>query len=683
MGTLALMRKESPVCLFALGVAFCVFFRAGGNAQEPARLNLELPREYQVFQRTALEGGVMAIAGHLAGPAMAPLLLEGRLTGHGLAGAWKELGVLAGEDVEFRGAMAVPAGGWYRLELRVRNGEATVAEQAVEHVGMGEVFVVAGQSNAANHGEERLTTATGLVSAFDGSRWRLANDPQPGASGAGGSFMPPFGDALAHRFGVPVGVVATAVGATSVREWLPRGTRFPNPPTLTGNVAELSNGEWESKGMLFERFTAVLRQLGEGGFRAVLWHQGESDANQQDATRTLPGALYRKYLGQLIEGARGAAGWDFPWFVAQASYHSPDDAGSADIRDAQRALWESGLALQGPDTDALAGDLRDGGGKGVHFSGAGQRAHGEAWARMVVPWLQSQGHMGTQGPGRVKVFILAGQSNMEGQGVVEMDHPEYYNGGRGNLVWSMEHSSSRERMRHLRDAGGNWVVRDDVEVSFKTSGQVRKGRLTVGFTGYGGSSHIGPELQFGHVLGDFFTEPVLLIKTAWGGKSLHADFRPPGADGETGAYFTQMIMEVREALVALQPREFELAGFAWMQGWNDMISEPAIAEYDTLLVQLVADVRTALMAPNLPVVIGELGNGGRAEEGSGMQAFRAAQRRGAERIARALFVATQDFARPAGLSPNQGHGHHWFGNAESYFLIGDALGHAMVTLLDR
>ena len=80
------------------------------------------------------------------------------------------------------------------------------------------------------------------------------------------------------------------------------------------------------------------------------------------------------------------------------------------------------------------------------------------------------------------VFILAGQSNMEGQGVVEMDHPKYYNGGKGNLVWSMEQGRSRETMQHLRDKDGNWTVRDDVRISFTAKGVLREGPLTIGFT---------------------------------------------------------------------------------------------------------------------------------------------------------------------------------------------------------
>jgi len=281
----------------------------------------------------------------------------------------------------------------------------------------------------------------------------------------------------------------------------------------------------------------------------------------------------------------------------------------------------------------------------------------------------------------VQVFILAGQSNMEGQGVVSMDHPEYYNGGKGNLVWSMEHSASKGKMQPLRDANGQWVVRKDVDISFKVRDTVRKGGLTVGYTGYRGSTHIGPELQFGHVMGDFFEERVLLIKTAWGGKSLYKDFRPPSSAGEAGPYYRQMIQEVHEALESLGDIEYKIRGFVWMQGWNDMCTEAAVPEYADNLLNLAADIRREFNAPRLPIVIGELGNGGAAKPNTRMQKFRDAQRQGAERIEDAMFVPTQSFARPRELSPNVGHGHHWYGNAESYFLIGDALAEGMKKLL--
>lgn len=282
----------------------------------------------------------------------------------------------------------------------------------------------------------------------------------------------------------------------------------------------------------------------------------------------------------------------------------------------------------------------------------------------------------------IRVFILAGQSNMEGQGVVTMDHPEYYNGGKGNLVWSMENSASKEMMAHLRDAEGNWTVREDVLISYKVKDKVREGGLAIGYTGYGNASHIGPELQFGHVVGNHLENPVLIIKTAWGGKSLFVDFRPPSSGGETGPYYEQMVSEVREALEKLGSRKYQLAGFVWMQGWNDMVSEEATAEYEKNLVNLIKDLRKEFESPELPVVIGELGNSGPAKPGSGMETFRKAQKDGARKIPNATFVETAGFARPADMSPNPGHGHHWFGNAESYFLVGDALGKAMVKLLD-
>ena len=355
---------------------------------QASALTLTAPLDYQVTQRTTRAGGKLLISGQLA-PDERPTSIEARLTGASANGAWQPLAFKAGADA-FRAELDAPAGGWFRLEVRALAAGKNLAETNVPHVGLGEVFVIAGQSNSANHGEEKQQTKTSLVAAFDGKAWRLAHDPQPGASGGGGSFLPPFGDALAERLKVPIGIVATGVGATSVREWLPAGTRFPNPPTLLGNVTQLPSGEWESKGRIYTNFTARVKQLGPRGFRAVLWHQGESDANQRDATRTLPGPLYAQFLTQLIRDSRRELGWDAPWFVAQVSYHVPGDEGSPDIRAAQASLWQPGLAHAGPDSDALKGELRERGGQGVHFSGPGLREHAAKWVEQVAPWLENR-----------------------------------------------------------------------------------------------------------------------------------------------------------------------------------------------------------------------------------------------------------------------------------------------------
>ena len=76
-----------------------------------------------------------------------------------------------------------------------------------------------------------------------------------------------------------------------------------------------------------------------------------------------------------------------PWFVAQASYHSPEDPSCPPIRAAQASLWKEGVALEGPDTDQLTGEYRQNNGKGVHFSAKGLKAHGELWAEKVGAYL--------------------------------------------------------------------------------------------------------------------------------------------------------------------------------------------------------------------------------------------------------------------------------------------------------
>jgi hypothetical protein len=349
-------------------------------------LKIATPLDYQVVQRNQRGKGNVTISGQITAALLEEKhTLEVRRDG----GDWKRTSVRWG-NATFTAQLELPAGGWYALDVRFVGPQGVLATTSVAHVGVGDIFVVAGQSNSANHGEERQRVQSGKVVTFDGSKWQLANDPQPGASGDMGSFMPPLGDALVARFGVPIGFIACGIGASSVREWLPDGSTFPNPPTIEGRVRRLPDGSWESKGEAYAMFISRMSDVGKNGFRAVLWHQGESDANQADTSRTLAGNLYQKYLTQLIQQSRKDIGWNAPWFVAQASYHVPGDEGSDDIRKAQAAVWKDRIALQGPDSDAVKGNYRDSGGKGVHFSGPGLREHAARWFEKIAPWLAKQ-----------------------------------------------------------------------------------------------------------------------------------------------------------------------------------------------------------------------------------------------------------------------------------------------------
>ena len=259
----------------------------------------------------------------------------------------------------------------------------------------------------------------------------------------------------------------------------------------------------------------------------------------------------------------------------------------------------------------------------------------------------------------LKVFILAGQSNMEGHAKIE------------TFDYIGDDPATVPLLKQMRGADGNPAVCDHVWISYFTgSGEANGegfGKLTAGYGSRqqpdkdGGK--IGPEFTFGLTMDAVLKEPVLIIKTAWGGKSLHTDFRPPSAgpyalstfqkenypkqEGhgipkdfekwktdrvkETGHYYRLMIEHVRKVLQNpknvcpdYNPAEgYELAGFVWLHGWNDMVDNHTYPDshkpggydlYADLLTHLIRDVRKDLSAPKMPFVIGVMGVGGIQEK---------------------------------------------------------------------
>jgi lysophospholipase L1-like esterase len=185
---------------------------------------------------------------------------------------------------------------------------------------------------------------------------------------------------------VPIAVACVGVGGTSVREWLPKGDAVVAEPTTGMNVVKTGPNAWACTGGLFNGLVDRIQKLGPHGFRAVLWHQGESDAKQAEGHNITP-EQYRKYLVRVIEASQAAAGWKMPWFVALASYHTPADTGTPELRAAQKSLSTDGISLEGPNTDELGGEFREANGQGVHFNGRGLQRHGQLWATSVRRWL--------------------------------------------------------------------------------------------------------------------------------------------------------------------------------------------------------------------------------------------------------------------------------------------------------
>ncbi len=245
----------------------------------------------------------------------------------------------------------------------------------------------------------------------------------------------------------------------------------------------------------------------------------------------------------------------------------------------------------------------------------------------------------------------------------------------------------------LIDDKGEWTVRGDVYFQEARLG-FRGSPLSP--TSNNGKS-IGPELGFGHVMGHHHDEQVLLIKTSQGNRSLGFDFRPPSS-GRTdpdskweGAEYRLMVEGVRKTLdqiadivAGYKGQGYEMAGFVWWQGHKD--AGATQAEYEQHLVNLINDLRKEFKAPKMPAVIATVGFGGHNMSDAYLEILKAQMAVGNPKLHPELAgtvasVDIRDFWREVDESPTA-QGHHYNRNAETYMLVGDALGRAMVDLLE-
>ena len=266
---------------------------------------------------------------------------------------------------------------------------------------------------------------------------------------------------------------------------------------------------------------------------------------------------------------------------------------------------------------------------------------------LVLTSLVSSALAGDKKP--LKVFILVGQSNMEGHARVE------------TFDYIGDDPKTAPLLKKMRNSDGTPRICDGVWISYYTGRGDENGegfgKLTAGYGSRRNPAEdggkIGPELTFGMTMDEAFEEPVLIIKTAWGGKSLFYDFRPPSAgvyprtendiekdrrpESGSGHYYRLMLKHVKHVLSDIgrvvpdyNPEQgYEIAGFVWFQGFNDMVSRDVyptlpqdasgnrFAKYSDLMAHFIRDVRKDLDSPTMPFVIGVMGVGGKnANEGN-------------------------------------------------------------------
>ena len=316
----------------------------------------------------------------------------------------------------------------------------------------------------------------------------------------------------------------------------------------------------------------------------------------------------------------------------------------------------------------------------------------------------------------VQVYVLLGQSNMLGFGKVDAS--------KGKQEGSLSHAVQQKKLYpYLVDASGNWVIRKDVRnVRVMGSGLGAKRLFNNEWLTVKGKT-IGPEIGIGHKLGEAIDAPVLLLKSCIGNRALGWDLLPPGSEGfeftdskgktwvhpgykgsperwakgtepkpikwYAGMQYDGDILRARSVLDELETYypgadAYEIAGFFWWQGDRDSRSEALASRYEQNLVALIKRLRKDFDAPDAKFVCATLGQSQKGDDGNGGQ------------ILEAMFavdgttkntkypefegnVATV-YSHP--LSKGGSSGGHYGGNAETYMNVGEAMGQAMVRLIE-
>ncbi len=307
----------------------------------------------------------------------------------------------------------------------------------------------------------------------------------------------------------------------------------------------------------------------------------------------------------------------------------------------------------------------------------------------------------------VKVFILMGQSNMVGMGDVEPETKQ------GTLTYL---TKAEKKYPFLVDDAGQWTVRNDV---YYYDARVKKGSPLSATSNNGAS--IGPELGFGYVMGHVLDEPVLILKSCIGNRSLGWDLLPPGSerytvDGRTyagykdtpdswiegqpkkevnwyaGKQYDDDMANAKAALENLaksypdyKGQGYEIAGFVWWQGHKDQNPVHA-SRYEQNLVRLIQCLRKDYNAPKAKFVLATIAFGGWKLAGPGKTVAEAQlavgdPKKHPEFAGNVKCIEARDFWREADVSPNPRQGYHYNRNAETYMEVGIALGWAMADLL--
>ena len=263
---------------------------------------------------------------------------------------------------------------------------------------------------------------------------------------------------------------------------------------------------------------------------------------------------------------------------------------------------------------------------------------------------------------------------------------------------------------YLMNDKGQWVARNDVWYKGVIAAA---GSRWLGVSG----GRIGPEIGFGHAVGNHYDEPVLILKTSQGNRSLSWDFLPPGSERfehggmiyaaykesplswekgtepkpiewYAGKQYDDCFNAAHEVLNNFDKqfphwkgRGYQIEGFGWWQGDKDRYNEGHALQYEKNLVRLIKTLRQEFKAPNAKFVVATLGQTAKDTAQGNKKLILEAQLAvdgNSGKYPEFKGNVTTVYTHP--LSQGGASNSHYNGNSQTYMDVGIAMGEAMVEL---
>ncbi|GAA4411766.1 hypothetical protein GCM10023187_38040 [Nibrella viscosa] len=343
-----------------------------------AQIQVSFPVTRAVFQRNTANNATIRITGTYTSSVSRIEAKVSARDGQGTSTDWQVIQPNP-QGGTFAGDLTVQ-GGWYNLEVRGISGEQQVGYQVIERVGVGEVFVIAGQSNAQGINRTSPPATDDRVNAvnyYDPSNSQndppfpqfqhLNSDIDVSPRGIGSWAWGMLGDQLARRLNVPILFFNAAWSGTPVRNWresIAGGTAYSIYVPATYPVGQ----PYGNLRIALQFYCHML------GVRAVLWHQGEADNFANTSTD-----YYASDLSTVINRSRQDSGKNIAWVIARASHDDMRGSNSGVINGQNQVIAGGNHVFPGPNTDVIQIPRSSQSPDDVHFAGSGLIEFANAW----------------------------------------------------------------------------------------------------------------------------------------------------------------------------------------------------------------------------------------------------------------------------------------------------------------